>query len=359
MPSDALALGGITQKQRQQLHVSGMNQARNCGIQFMFQHMLGLPRPPRSHLHAGSATHESIATNLRSRIERGEYLPKKEAMGVAEQVFDDLQSREPIEPDPDEKADGLSAADVVGQAKDKAVNLSGLHCEEVAPNIHVSNEISVERQVSRRFSINMDKFMRFRASDLHRQAESAITDFDRKTLHAVASSLNAQARKGIDLCGEMDIRETDGERVIIRDSKTSTKSPNKGAADDSDQLSCYALAETVLESKLPDQVVLDYLVQTPKRKDLKYVPLVSKRDEKDNQVFLNGFVAVQHAIKTGVFLPANPDWWGCSPKYCPYWDRCEYAHRPKLVQLIGGVDGNGSALQSNVAAQSLQDSPAV
>jgi hypothetical protein len=327
-------------KLRQQLHVSGMNQARNCGIQFMFQHILGIPRPPRSHLHTGTATHQSIAANLTNRIQSGELLSKEDAMGVAEGAFDYLQQREPIEPDPDEKAEGLSADQVVGDAKDKAVNLAGLHCESVAPSIHVSNELPVEVQVSRRFSINMDMFLRLRASELHKQAEDALTTYDRKILHSVATSLNSQARKGIDLCGEMDIRETDGTTVIIRDSKTSGKSPNKSAADDSDQLSCYAVAETVLNKKLPDAVILDYLVQTPKRKDLKHVPLVSKRDAKDNQVFLNGFVAVQHAIKTGVFLPANPDWWGCSPKYCPYWDRCEYAHRPKLIQIQTAVESN-------------------
>jgi hypothetical protein len=99
----------------------------------------------------------------------------------------------------------------------------------------------------------------------------------------------------------------------------------------------------VLEGKLPAVLVLDYLIQTPQKHDLKYVVRNSTRDEHDVNVFLNRFANAVQAIRTGMFVPANPTWWGCSKQWCGYYDRCEYAKRPKLIQITKGVeDGSGS-----------------
>jgi hypothetical protein len=54
-----------------------------------------------------------------------------------------------------------------------------------------------------------------------------------------------------------------------------------GIADDSDQLTTYALASLVLDKKLPDLMVLDYLIYTPARHDTKYVPTRDHRDMND------------------------------------------------------------------------------
>jgi hypothetical protein len=94
----------------------------------------------------------------------------------------------------------------------------------------------------------------------------------------------ASSRQGFSLVGEQDIQELYPtpfgdrspypERLVIRDSKTSKKSPNKDAAENSDQLGVYALASQILDGRLPDEMTLDYLVQTPKTQK-RYVKTIS------------------------------------------------------------------------------------
>ncbi len=106
-----------------------------------------------------------------------------------------------------------------------------------------------------------------------------------------------------------------------------------GIADDSDQLTAYALASLVLDKKLPDLMVLDYLVYTPARHDTKYVPTRTTRNMDDLNVFLNRFSNAVHAYRKGIFTPAKADWWGCSEKYCGYFQMCPYAKRPHQMSV--------------------------
>jgi hypothetical protein len=323
------------QKLRQQLHISGINMMSECGQRFFYRYVLGIKRPPSAFLLVGSSTDESVTKNLDNKIETGELLPRNDVLGIAEAKFDALQKADPIELDADEKKEGLSVEQVLGDAKDKTVALAGLHNDEAAPKIQ-------PKRTQRKFSINMDTFLRQRAKELHEAAETVQDGYTAKRLHAQARAMNATARVGLDFAGEQDIVEQDGETLIVRDTKTSGKSPTKslmdgssqpGIADDSDQLTGYALASHVIDGKLPDFMVLDYLVRTPARHDLKYIPTKTTRDMNDVQVFLNRFANAVQAYKTGVFVPAKADWWGCSEKWCAYWDRCPYAKRPKLFQI--------------------------
>lgn len=332
------------QKLRQQLHISGINMMSECGQRFFYRYVLGIKRPPSAFLLVGSSTDESVTKNLDNKIETGELLPRSDVLGIAEAKFDALQKADPIELDPDEKKEGLSVETVLGEAKDKTVALAGLHHDEAAPKIQA-------KRTQRKFSINMDAFLRDRAKELHTAAETVQDGYTAKRLHAQARAMNATARVGLDFAGEQDIVEEyngqlafegQGAQLVIRDTKTSGKSPLKsimdgsdkpGIADDSDQLTGYALASHVIDGKLPDLMVLDYLVRTPARHDLKYIPTKTTRDMSDVQVFLNRFANAVQAYKTGVFVPAKADWWGCSEKWCAYWSMCPYAKRPKIVQI--------------------------
>lgn len=110
--------------------------------------------------------------------------------------------------------------------------------------------------------------------------------------------------------------------------------PNGGIADDSDQLTTYALASLVFDKKLPDLMVLDYLIRTPARHDLKYVPTKTTRDMSDVNVFLNRFANAVHAYRRGIFVPAKADYWGCSAQYCGYFDMCPYSKKPKQFTVV-------------------------
>ncbi len=351
-PSDAVkALQSITPKQREQLHISGINMLNECGARFEFRYILGIRRPPAAFMHVGTATDHSITANLQNKIDTQEFLPRPDALELAAAKFDERQAAEPIELDPDEKREGKSLETVLGESKDKAVALSGLHYDKAAPIIQAT-------KVHRKFSINMDKWLRQRAKQLHEEAEKQKTDYQKKILHGQASALNAAARKGLDCAGEQDIveeiRDKDAPlliptkpRLVIRDTKTSGKSPTKslmdgsdspGIADDSDQLTTYAMASYVMDGRLPDEMVLDYLVYTPKRHDTKHVVTRTKRDLDDINVFLNRFSNAVYALRKGIFVPAKADWWGCSEQYCGYWSMCPFAKRPKTMQVTKAVE---------------------
>jgi hypothetical protein len=332
-------------KQRQQIHVSALNMAADCGQRFLFRYILGIKSPPNAFLLVGKSTDESVTQDLDHKIETGELLKRDDVLAISAAKFEQEQKNEPIELDPDEKKEGKSLDQVLGEAKDKAISLSGLHHDEAAPKIQAV-------RTRRKFSVDMDAFLRSRAKELHASAEATPDKYAAKILHAQARSLNAAAHSGVDFVGEQDVQEIvhDGDRelLVIRDTKTSAKSPipsymdgnNKaGTADDSNQLTAYATACHVLDGKLPDKMILDYLVRTNAAKPtLKYVPTATTRSMDDVQVFLNRFTNLIHAMKTGVFVPANQSWWGCQKRWCGYHQICPYVGHPVLVEITKGVE---------------------
>lgn len=339
----------MSEKKRNQLHISAVNMLEECGKRFEFRYTLGIRRPPAAFMHVGTAVDQSVTLDLQHKIEHGELMKRNDCVDVAASTFDERQKADPLELDPDEKKEGKSVEQVAGEAKDKSVALAGLHYDEAAPKIQA-------KMVHRNFSINMDKWLRGRAKALHAAAETEPDKYAASILRSEARALNAAARAGMDLAGEQDILEHQirvidqanyqsellSPRLVIRDTKTSGKSPTKsimdgasspGIADDSDQLTTYALASLVFDNKLPDEMVLDYLVYTPARHNTKYVPTRTVRDQDDINVFLNRFANAVHAYRRGIFVPAKADWWGCSEKYCGYWSMCPFAKRPKQMQV--------------------------
>lgn len=118
-------------------------------------------------------------------------------------------------------------------------------------------------------------------------------------------------------------------RDTIRDLKTSTKSPNRSAADNSQQLSMYAMIRAAEVGDMPDALALDYLIRTPKRGDLKAVELRATRDAEDTTALVARINAAVEAVKRGVFLPADPNAWWCSEKACGFWTSCPYVRRSR------------------------------
>lgn len=341
------ALKSITPKKREQLHISGVNMLEECGKRFEFRYVLGIRRPPGAWILRGNSVHHSVAVSLEHKIAHGELPARKEVIGACETEFDRLKAANPIELQPDEKRDGKTLETVLNETRAECMDLSGLHYDKAAPEIQA-------KMVNRKFSIDMDGWLRKRAKQLHAAADEEQDEYAAKLLHSEARALNAASRAGLDLAGEQDIVETvithpmaladdfQHQRLHIRDTKTSTKSPTKsrmdgneknGIADDSDQLTTYALASLVFDKKLPDLMVLDYLIRTPARHDLKWVPTKTTRDMNDVNVFLNRFANAVHAYRRGIFVPAKADWWGCSEQYCGYANLCPYFKRPKQITI--------------------------
>jgi hypothetical protein len=306
-----------------------------CGQRFYYRYVLGKRQPPGAFLIRGSAVDKSVTADLDNKIETDELLPDDIIEDIAAEYVE--KEKDSIELIDDEERK-IGKEKVVAATKDEAVTLARLHHSGLAPTLKPF-------KTQRGFSLDMDAWLRDRAKKLHREAE-AVGGYAAKILEGQARALNAMAREGFDLAGTIDIHEKfDGARMIrneedemlarsvenvVRDTKTSGKSPAAGIADESDQLTEYALAIHVLEGRLPDRLVLDYLVST---KTPKIVSVPTTRTEDDIEVFYNRLVATIYSIHTGVFVPTKATDWRCSQKWCGYFDICPYAKKPKTAMV--------------------------
>lgn len=325
MPSDSLAT--ISTKVRKQLHQSGLEMLSKCGIQFEFRYLKGMKRQPKSFLICGTATDAAVGTDLDCKIRTGELEQESVILDVARDTIKYHPERDNIEPEDDEV--GKSNEQILGDVTDKAVRLVTAHHAEIAPNV-------LPTATHRKFSLDMDKWLRARAKDIHALAETMEIKSFQKIAHQQAAYLNAAARDGFDFVGEQDIVESTENSLVIRDVKTSKKSPSEDVADKSNQLTAYAIASQVLDGKLPDSLKLDYLIDL--KRGTKTMTVTTKRDEQQAMSYLNRIVNGIAAIRSGIFVPAPDVAWYCDQRYCGYYQICPHVRRaemsvPKFIQI--------------------------
>lgn len=253
-----------------QLHASGMEALSKCGIAYERRYILGEKSEPSASMLVGTAVDRSVRLNMTAKKETGVLLFVDDVKDAArDALVNEWQSG--VRLSEEDKEDGTSSQ---AHAIDMSVNLAGLHHGKLAPAINPTH-------VARQWVLEV---------------------------------------KGhdIQIAGEIDIQEG---IEAIRDTKTSRKSPVKTLADESLQLSTYALAVRQLEGVLPKKVVLDYLVQTPARGDLKLVQLESRRDDEHLEPVLARIGQMEQVLRSGLFTPAPISSWWCAKKYCAYWKR--------------------------------------
>ena len=264
---------------RFQLHASSLESLARCGIAFERRQILGDRRPPSARLVIGTAIHHAVATNLQHKIDTDTLLPVE---AVREDARDTLvhEWEKGVAPSEEDLEEGITARD---KALDMSVGLAGFHHQNCAPGL---NPTHVER--------------------------SWVLDIE---------GLNIQ------LAGRIDIQEFD----YVRDTKTSSKSPVKTLADESLQLSVYALAARQIDGVMPENVALDYLVQTPKRGDQKLVTLEARRTEESLMPVLARLEVMDRIIASGNFTPAPVGAWWCASRWCDFHSDCPYAAHPVSV----------------------------
>lgn len=109
----------------------------------------------------------------------------------------------------------------------------------------------------------------------------------------------------------------------LPDYKSADKSPAKGIADNSLELTFYAGLTAHHTGEWPIEVSLDYLVNL--KGGAKYDSQKSKRGPDD---WANLMLRVQlmiQQIETGLFPPCNPENYLCTPKWCGYYNSCKYS----------------------------------
>lgn len=259
------------------LHQSQLSMLSKCGLQYEFRYVKGVLAPPGIAALIGTGTHAGAQANLRSKIATGALLPIEAVQEEARKGFANAWDKEGVKLEDEEVV--LGAEKVKGAAVDMVVRLATLHATELAPKLN-----PVKSEETWRLELK---------------------GYD------------------VDLAGTTDVKEPDR----VRDLKTAGKSPTADAADASEQLTIYALAERTLEGGSGDvAVALDSLVKT---KVPKLVTQESVRTDDDFREVLERVRRASRVIQTGAFYPADPSSWWCSAKWCGYWSQCPHGARQR------------------------------
>lgn len=259
---------------------SALTKLERCGEAFRRRYIEGESVPPSPRMLRGTVVHKVASAAMLRKLEEHEVPTSEEAKDLAATEFEQQWAggvsldSEPIEGSVDiEKA----------RSKDFAVDLSQFYVEGVAPRV---DPVAVERHIE----------VRPKDSDL--------------VIH-----------------GTMDLVSRVPEGEVVRDLKTSEKSPSKDTAERSQQLTMYALIRQAEVGALPVKLTLDYLVRTPARAERKHIPLDTVRDSEDVTALVHRINTAVEAVKRGVFMPTAPDSWWCGPQWCEFYKSCVYVRR--------------------------------
>lgn len=249
------------------MHISSsqLSMMSRCGEQYRRRYILKERFPPGIALIVGSATHVSIETNMKHKIESGELLPTEAVQESARDAVNERWDKEGVFLDDAEK--GQDERELRGGAVDLAVSLSTLHHTDLAPIIQPAH-------VEREWWLDIQGY-------------------------------------GCQLTGKIDLQESQAAQGRIRDTKTAAKTPADGSADKNQQLTIYCLASKVLDGKLAPLAV-DTLV---KIKHPKVKTEFTTRTEADFMPVLGRIEVMLLALERGVFLPTNPENWWCSERF--------------------------------------------
>lgn len=246
---------------RDYLSFSQLSMYLRCPAQFMFRYEEGLILPPKSSMTKGKAVHKGQEINYKQKIESKEDLPLDDVKDAVATEFETAAEETEFKPDEDK-----------GKIKDESITLATLYHNEVAPKVQPQY---VEEEVY------------FTIPDT-----------------------------SINLKGFIDVVQEGG---IIRDTKTTAKSPSQETANKSMQLTAYSLAYRTLTGKNEGGLVLDYLINT---KTPKVMQLETTRTDDDLKRFISISKQVTKAIQSGIYYP-NPDNFMCSEMNCGYWSECQ------------------------------------
>ncbi len=253
------------------ISVSSLQMHQKCPKQYEFRYVDGLIIPPGIAQIRGKGFHSGVAHNFSQKISTGEDLPKN---AVEEHAFDYIQAQfaGEIFLNPQEQTVGLKK--LRAKTTDTTVKMVSKHREVLAPAIQ---PVFVEKKITLR--PDPKKFP-------------------------------------VSIVGILDLVD---DEFYIHDNKTAAKTPSKGMAHSSQQLTMYSILFRALTGKKERGVQLDTVVMTEAGNVSTNIQ-VSKRLNQDIETLKGRMQLTIKAIDTGVFPPTNPDSWWCSEKWCGYYD---------------------------------------
>lgn len=257
------------------LSFSQINMFLRCSQSWYYRYIdPGIVLPPGIALIKGKSVHSGIEYNFGQKIKSKVDLPKKDIVDKAVFEYDEQTKNAEIYIT-DEEA-GKGKKEIIGEGLDSLVKVTELYADEAAPTIQ---PVSVELKQT----VNIP---------------------DCRPLITVIDCID--------------------DKKTVRDFKVTGKSKPQNEADNSLQLTLYALAYHDINGEMPEELTLDTLVTTKKPK---YAVIKTKRDEMDFITAIRTIQAVEKAINAEVFLPPAEGSYVCDPKWCGYYSMCKFRNK--------------------------------
>lgn len=263
---------GSTNPERPYVSYSQLALFERCGEAYRRRYIERERIPPGVAAIRGRAVHGAAELNHRQKIASGADLPLGDLADAAATAFDKARAAEGVLLTPEEQS--IGADSVLGRAKDRAVKLTGLYAQRVAPSIQPA---LVEERV------------RIMLPDAP-----------------------------VDLLGVLDVATADRR---VKDLKTSSRTKTQAEADQSLQLSLYALAYRAHTGSDAAGLDMEVLVDTTTPK---HQQLSTARGRRDYLVLVARLNAFLRARDAGIFPPAPIGDWSCSDRWCGFARTCPY-----------------------------------
>lgn len=242
-----------------------------CPEQYRRRYIEGEIIPPGFAAHRGIGVHKAAERNYGQKVETHRDMPVDDIKDLAAAGFEAAVEKRGVLLTEDEQSKGKDT--VKGKYLDQTVSLAKLYATETAP-------------------LYQPKI--------------------------VEADITVELPGEHDLRGILDMVDTSG---LIHDIKTSGKKWSQSQADKSLQGSIYWLCHKAATGKEPTGFQFDVLVN---KKEAEYQQVKTMRDNADMRILLARTNAFLSALKSGIFMPADPGHWICGPNHCGYAKTCPY-----------------------------------
>ena len=241
-----------------EIHQSQLNMILRCGEQFRRRYVLGHIIPPSIAAARGTGVHYANELNIRHKIIYEYDMPADDLMDAARDKYVDVLSNGVYLP----KEEHSAKKRLLGEGLDQTVRLTKLYREAVAP-------ILKPAEPEAQFKVTVP------GTDL-----------------TIAGTMDLQADNRVD------------------DLKTSTRSWPKDRIFKEIQPVLYSLAHELLTGRKPE---FHYHVLVALTSGEKHQALSLRADQRMYKALIEKLKIAYQSVKAGIFLPANPTSWWCSP----------------------------------------------
>lgn len=249
-----------------------------CPEQWRRRYIDGEIQPPGVAAIKGKTLHAAAEGNFRQKIISREDLSVEHFRELAAESFD-AQIAGDYQLTAEEEGRGKRI--VLGEAKDAAVAMTEFHAREQAPDY-------MPKLVEERFRIALP--------GPH------------------------------DLVGVIDLADELGR---VTDFKTAGKKKSQADADGSVQLTAYHVGHIAITGRPPAELRLDTVVQT--KKGISRDVIATTRGRGDLNALAHRLNVISASITAGIFPPAPPGSWQCSPKWCGYFGTCKFVNSERTA----------------------------